>query len=456
MTAAAQIPDALAYLQAEHEAAWLASAFVAPSDMAGLVGARSVVVVGATGSGKSALRLALADHAQAAGHLLVEWHPTLDPFELGAVTPSRHWFGQLLDACLDALLKQLGQEPQRLDGVATWVRATLHWFIHTYLLDLAGDTELLLSRLTEELPPAGQQLLTELLKLTPAPIFRPGTPDSKLIVALADMLNRLGFAAVWLVIDDLEWLLEEDAARASDALRALLSTLGLFEAPRFAVKLLTPLAFEAAIMGSGGVARRRLDVYHLRWTEPQLLTIVERRIARLLGRESFQLGALYDLERLRERLDRYGGAVPRGWLEMIRPSAELYQRLGASRPLSPQEWETVWREHPPLLRFDLAENRAYLGYRELLDLAPGAQKLLRYLYQHRERLCSREELYYCALLELERPPTHGESGYASPKDWEGLFNTTLYRLRRAVEFDPDQPLYIVTRRGRGLFLEHSS
>lgn len=457
MSSREQIPDALDYLQAEHEAAWLGNAYVAPADMAALCGMRSVAVFGESGAGKSALRLALAGPALRAGYLLVEWSPTLHSPALSADLPVRSWFAQLLDAALSTLLRQLGQEPDRLVGLAPWVYATLRWFVHTALLDMAADRELLLSRMTEGLSPRGATALGELLSGTAAPIFRPGTPETKLLAAFADMLPRLGFAAMWVVIDDLEWLLEEDAGRANELLRGLLSTQGLFEAPHFAAKLLTPPAFEAVIMASGAVVRRRLDVHRLRWSEDQLAAIVERRVAALLGRPAFMLQDLYEPEQARAWFERFGAALPRGWLETARPAVELYQRLGGQRPLNSAEWEQLWRAHPPLLRVDLSAQRVFIGYREVLELSAGAQKLLNYLYRHRhrDRLCSREELYYCALLDAERiPQSADDAAYSAPKDWEGMLNTTLYRLRKAIEFEPERPLYVVARRGKGVVLEN--
>lgn len=458
MTSRPEIPDALQSLQAEHEEGWLAEAYVPPAEMATLAGTRSVVVFGESGAGKSALRLALAGPALEAGHLLVEWRPTLHDPDPSAGLPVRGWFAQLLDAALHALLLKLGAEPGRLKKLTPWVRTTLHWFVHTALLDMAADRELLRSRLTEGMAAPGAKAVSALLSGAPAEIFRPGTPEAKLIAAFADMLARLGFAGMWLVVDDLEWLLEEDAARARELLRGVLSTLGMFEAPKFAIKLLAPPGFEGVVMESGAVARRRLDVHRLRWSAEQLTAIVERRVAILLGREAFRLGDLYDSAEMRAWLDRYGGALPRGWLETARPAVELYQRLGAERALTRGEWEQLWRDHPPPLRVDLGAERVFLGYREVLDLPAGAQKLLNYLYRHRhrDRICTREELYYSALLEARRiPQSADDESYSPPKEWEGMLNTTLYRLRKAVEFDPDRPLYIVTRRGKGVVLENA-
>ena len=40
------------------------------------------------------------------------------------------------------------------------------------------------------------------------------------------------------------------------------------------------------------------------------------------------------------------------------------------------------------------------------------------------------------------------------KEFEGTLDTALWRLRGAIEPDPKDPLYVVTRRGQGVRLEN--
>lgn len=444
------------FLQAEREAPWLADAFVAPAAFAAMSSGRSIVVFGPSGSGKSALRLRLGAAAREAGHLTVEWQPALPQAPLSGSLAMRHWFTQLLESAMEQLLAQIGRDPAPLAAAPPWVRATVQWFIHHYLVAMAGAPELLVSRLAEKATPDGAALIEQLVGSEPVGLFRDGTPEPKLVGALAESLMRLGYDGIWMLVDGLERLVEQDAAQAAEALKAILSTLGLFEDSRFSVKLFAPPELEGPIMASGGVARRRLDTHSLRWTPEQLLQIVGRRISLLIGKPAFQIEELYPAAEVQAWLGRYGGLVPRGWLEMARPMAVAYLAQGARQPFTTEAWEQLWNTRPPPLRVDIAGNRVFLGYSEILDIPPGAQKLLSYLYRHRGRVCSRGELYYRAFLGHEREPGLDDAAYSAPAEWEGLLNTNLYRLRQAIELDPSRPIYVVSRRGKGVLLDHAT
>jgi DNA-binding response OmpR family regulator len=119
------------------------------------------------------------------------------------------------------------------------------------------------------------------------------------------------------------------------------------------------------------------------------------------------------------------------------------------------EWIEISRHHPPRLHIDLATDRVFVGYGEVHDLQPGAYKLLRYLYEHRPRTCSRSELYYRAHLGLDHEPrSHEDREWEDPTKWGGIVDTHLWRLRQKIERDPKRPLYIISERGRGVHLEH--
>ncbi len=77
---------------------------------------------------------------------------------------------------------------------------------------------------------------------------------------------------------------------------------------------------------------------------------------------------------------------------------------GQQHLLGEAEWDEVRRRHAPRLRIDLANNRAFVGYGEIDNVPPTAYKLLRYLYEHPRRRCSRDELYYRAYQELDTVP----------------------------------------------------
>lgn len=452
--------DLFGRLRAEREGAWLSRAFVVAHEFSALGGMRSVAIFGDSGAGKSALRQWLAASVNPPGQpqrlLLADWRPTLPRDQLGGSQAAEFWAAQALEASVLALINYLACHPQALRSAAGWVATTVKWFIHRHLIDMAGDRTLLLERFSEGAPAAGATLLAELLGGEPAPVFRPNTPEPKIIAALADVVGRLGLAGIWVMIDGLEQLVDEDPRFAAAMLQALLASLGLFEEQQVVLKLFVPRELEHPVMTSGAVSRRRIDSHWIHWTVPDLLAIVERRFALLLDRPAFALHQIYNPDELASTFERYGGRLPREWIMLARPIARAYIELGSDRPLTVEEWSQIWRSSPPPLRVDLDTHRVYIGQGEVANLQGWAQRLIEYLYVNRHRLCTRSELYFCGILGLpDEPRGYEDPGYTAPTEWEGLFNTSLWRLRNLIEDNPAKPIYIVTRRGKGIALEHA-
>ena len=204
---------------------------------------------------------------------------------------------------------------------SAWVQETVIWFVHEYL---RGDRTLYLSRLEEEGTAADIALLRDLIAREPRPVLEPDAPEARVIAELADAIKRLGLAGVWIMVDGLEPWVEAGAGALAQMLNALLSTLALFEEPGFVMKIIAPTAVEAVIGRSGGIDRRRLDVYRLESSAEQLIAIVERRLAAACGRAVFRLDDRVTLADLVAWLKRCGGHSPHAWLKLIRPLADFY------------------------------------------------------------------------------------------------------------------------------------
>jgi len=76
--------------------------------------------------------------------------------------------------------------------------------------------------------------------------------------------------------------------------------------------------------------------------------------------------------------------------------------------------------------------------------------MLLYLYQHRGRIVTREELYHCAYLGREYVPDSSSDEYEYPFEYRDVVDTTLWRLRAIIEPDPSTPVLIRTIRGKGI------
>jgi hypothetical protein len=451
-------------LRAEDEP-WLPEVFEAPPEFDLIIGSRSAIIFGATGSGKTAVYQALAlSSVTGEGkpkRLLVEWHPK--PPKPGVEIDSYlvdQQINQLFDACALSLATHLAYYPDAFINAPTWAQGALVWFIRRYL---QGDFELRTGSLSKEIGEAGRSLLIQLQTSS----IRMALPDEAapelVIVELVKVLAEVELTGAWVLVDRLETWSETEPERLAAGLTAFLSTLSLFEQNGFAYKMLLPASLAPFLSGVSGVARRRLDVHHLRWSKHKLEALVTKRLSLALGREINSLADICEDKMLSNWLERCGGDTPHGWLEYLRPLVAAYldrQRRGRFEPVSTEEWHDIRRRHPPLLILDKQHERVMVGEREVKELSEGQYALLEYLYDRAGQVCSRSELYYRAARGLAyEPRAPSDPGWEAPKAYSGQLDTAIWRLREMIEpgyvDNNKDSLFIITVKGKGYRLENA-
>jgi len=428
-------------LRAEDEP-WLEHCFVPPPEFDLIAGARSVVVFGESGSGKTALYQAMRRRLAPAGvrpmRLSFEWHPL-------AGVPSEVEVDRLLSAGALELLSYLAHWPATFGQAPDHNRMTLTWFIQKHL---SGSLQYTVDEVGKQADETGQALLRDLVSSTVPDKYLDGASPEQIIAELTKSLPRVGLTDVCVLVD-----LDApgDMESVGNSLTDFLSTLRLFENPRVIYKLILPTELEPTLARAGGVIRRRLGRYWLRWLEHNLMAIVERRLWLSSEGKIEQLKEVCEDKELLVWLARCGGASPRGWLDHIQLLAAHYLDLG--RPVTAGEWRQIRRMRPPEFWVDEEQRRVVVGHRQIQDIPEIEWAILRYLYQHRERICSREELYHKAHLPVSGASQADQHFF--PKEYEGALNNALMRLRQAIEPAPNAPLFIVTHKGKGVKLERT-
>jgi hypothetical protein len=253
-------------------------------------------------------------------------------------------------------------------------------------------------------------------------------------------------------------LMGADAPGASEqterGLRAFLSSLNLFQNPHFLYKIVLPIRLQESMAAAGVIRRRRMRVYTLDWHVEDLITIVIKRTALAAGKPVNSLTEICEDEKLPLWLERTGGNSPRGWLESIAPLVAQYLRR--QRTISTDEWHDIRVQSPPRFTFDPESENATVGWRRITDLPEVPRLLLSYLYEHRERVCTRSELYHRAYLPTRYPnATEEERREYSADNYDSVLDTAISRLRRRIEPDPRSPMYVITKRGKGYKLENA-
>lgn len=453
--AAAEAFDALA---AEREPHLQPVVFTEPLQYTAYTGMRSFVVFGDSGSGKTALRMALTRQATPADapptHLVVQWQPELIEGVRGSPAV-RICIRQALEACATTLLETFARYPRLFDTAPPTVQMYMHWFIQTYT---GNDRRSLLAIIEEDRAfRDGLSLCQRLITEPASPVLHADVAEQRVIAHLTDTLQRMGMRGVWVMIDGIEPWLRNAMPDIAEMLNAILSTLELFDLNGFAIKMFAPRTLEPSITGSWGAIKGRVELYTLTWTPERLILITERHIAAKIGRPRAPLRDLCVADgEVRAWLQRYGGSTPRGWLRLVRPLVDAFLTSGATHALSRDDWRAIQRTHPPRLSIDLATDRVFIGDAEIGGLQPRPYRLLRYLYENRTRRVPRSELYYRAYQGLaEEPRTHDDHGWEDPADWNNVLDNAILRLRKIIEPDPRHPLYILTDRGWGVKLENT-
>lgn len=441
-------------LRAEDEP-WLEQCVVPPANLDRLMNNRSVIIFGGIGAGKTTLYKLLKRrnlvHDGTPRRLLVDWRLTTPaPEARSDISSVAQQVYQLYDLCAMQLAAFLTAFPQRFQEAPDYAQERIGWFIHRYL---HNAPTLRLGQLLKQ-NTAGAQVLQTLLATPPTEILYPDAAPELVLDELSIALQPLGLEGIWIMVDDIERLAQIDHHALRENLLALLATLPLFERSEFAFKLFIPNRLEADLSSASGVFRRRIDAVRLHWTPLELTRIVEERLRLATGMPDFSLETLCASPKLQPWLEAAGGDSPRHWLDQVHPLIEHYLHRRLTTPIDEKTWKKLRTAVPPKFYLFEEERRIIVGGREItLDQIPAkAFDMLTYLYDHGNKIVPKEELYYRAYLGHAAVPLEIDERFEHRDDWEGVIDTTLWRLRCVLEPDPKQPTLLETKRGQGLIL----
>lgn len=472
-------------LQAEFEKDWLDAVFVAPAVMEYVNGMRSCVIYGGRGMGKTMLALQLERQANRIPNvppvLVVNWRPSLPHEPLAGSAALRFYFAQICDQCARTLLEWIAEMPERLTSLAEHTFNALACFIQTFSkMNLDAFRQTTRTRYSD----ASYTAISHLLSYPSTPLYAPEATESYILNQLTLLVEEMGLRGVWLISDRLEPWLDGTPQEITENLISLFAALALFEDDGFSWKFFAPASLVSSLEQVGAIRRRRIQPYRLEWQQAELIAIVERRLAVAFGK-TVSLSDIYkppsktekakpDAQKKRTSekvqiiskqrslhidlstyLAQFAGTSPHTWLDMLRPFVKMYLNIGMARPLTQDEFEDAKRQAAPPLAYDLENDQVYLGEHPIDNLTKGQRKLLRYLYEHRHKVCSKLELYYLAHLGYSKMPlSHVEKEWEPLKNVENVVDNHLMRLRQAIEPQPSNPLYITTIRQMGIQLKH--
>lgn len=443
-------------MRAEDEVEWLEQCFVPPEDFARILAPRSTIIFGPAGSGKTAMyHIVHRYHGRSAQGsfpdiLMVDW-PMFSAFDTeisAGIIESKRLTEELFFHIALALLASIVSYPDFFVSAAAWIQKRVAWFIQKYFQE---DVEVSLGPVWAEASPKGQATVNALLSMSIGDGGKKSVSPEDTFATLTSALSAGGIKSIWVLWDGLP-----DMAPNVDlligGLRAFLSTLSLFEKnPVLVYKLWLPETYQKALSAVASISRRRAEEVKLHWSPDSLRIMVEKRLEVALGKPTV-LEQLCAAPGFLAWFQHVGGCSPRNWIDQLYPLVKHYWQTGQAADEA--TWKCLIRDHPPRLFVDEVNKQVWVGGRQvnLDDLPPRIFDLLVYLYQHPNQVVSKAELYYLAYLKGQRVPRPGDEGYAPPKDYDGLIDTSLWRLRKAIEPFPEEPVLLTTIRGHGVQL----
>jgi hypothetical protein len=443
--------------KAETEPWLIERAFIAPPDFEFLKGDHSTVVFGEPGSGKTASCFALEQYGISnSRRLMIRWCPaTTENVEEPSTALAMTQLLNMLSYCASAFVEILSEEPSILLKANPSAQEYLIWFLKRFT-DKNNILQILATTILKKEKDQIQKLITR----SSRDLFNEDFDPLIVATEFTKAMQMVGFDGVWIMVDGVEWLTENQRISAVNSLRSILSTIKLFDIPYLSYKMALPIEFEAELVDAIAITRDRAMVFRLSWDTKHLSSIIERRLAIAVGENNVSLDSIYNAEEIRSWLKACGGLTPRGWLEYLRPIASTYWDVVSSdkpRKLTKAEWTNARSRSSLQLKFDPETNQVRVGMGPVITLTTEVRAIFSYLYNNQGRFCTKKELYYNAYVPYAVPQEKVKDVSKQttfPKEYDDLINTVVYRLRQAIEPNPKdkEPVFVTTKRDVGIRL----
>lgn len=390
---------------------WLNACFVKPQIYDFVADASSILLEAPDGFGKTTL-MTLIKRAYDDSWL----HAEFDTDQVDLEDTDTILYSQLFKNLHRELWENLKQHPEYFAKLGARAQA-MKYFVQNHLgqEQLAYQLEIL-----EEDNPDYADAIKTFAKVAVSDFFDKNTDTAQKLDYLSECVRKIGLRGIWVWIELSE---HQRAAQYSVQLvEEILDSLKITRRRDVYFKCLaTPLICEK-LAQSRSIQTLSVDVYKLTWTEDELLTIINKRLAIATQNKVPTLTDLLNNEQLKQAQQFVSesnfGHSPTTWINLGRYALQQAAEKRSTNFVA-HDWLQIQKKcyaESAKLRFD-EQGYLWRGTHQIKEISP-AKRALHPILKH---------LY-------DNPGYHTPQKLANKLGWdETTLNTYVHRLRAAVE-----------------------
>ncbi|CAG0962231.1 hypothetical protein ANRL3_00953 [Anaerolineae bacterium] len=387
------------------------------------------LITGSIGSGRSVVLDALEQSVRQTA-LVLRYPSSSWPGAKNAIKKEGNHLSQIMSLASLTLQQILGDAPEKLETLSNTQREYLRWLIEKFTGKRAY------SRWLDGMSDNHAQLMRDVLF---EDIYHTDTETLDIkgqIEELLGVCRRLGLQQV-LIFSDVEYVLTQTQM---DRLNDLVTWLELMHHQGLA--LIAALPSHLCDDKLKARMRGRIAIVRMQWTEDQTIEIANRHICVSTNREIQSISELAT-QRLLGKLtkivhDEFEEPAPLAWVGLAQVLLQIVARF--SHPLDVLHFDEVKHEY----------------FRKYLQLLPEATLTRRGVWRGPKFIPLDDQPFRFLQTLCQTPGKAFDLEDQRLKDiaaTKGNIHTLTRRVRKAIEPDPSQPIYLQNRKNEGYWVD---
>ena len=439
-------------LKAEEEIEWLDNCLVFTACFEQFSELRSSILLGDSGAGKTVMKYLLKkkmkNKDQSMDYCCLEWDPYMK-IDLDLGSYQSDLFQGFIEIIIIELLKVVLREQCIFQSLRDWQKQMITDIVkHVFVFQtLARHFPDLCSGIKDE------KFIEDLFKKKQKTSYSETDRHS----LLQDVINSFDFfnvAKIVVLIDGFERYEQYGENKIVEMIEVLFSFIFSNINKKIIMKLFIASIYEPIISKTDLVAKGFIWKINLDFSSSELNEIVKKRLKLERKQDPISINEIGPEKAIYKWLMELGEQNPRNWLLITSLIYNEYIK-NDTRLLDNKQVYSAIKEFP--FQIIYCEKSGYFMVNSnkigLEEFSNTELKIFLYLLDHPRELVSKQELYYCAYLELDEIPGEFDEGHSFDKFANNnIIDVCLHRLRKIIEPNSLKPILLETVRNHGVKL----